>query len=116
MATRTQLQASASFGPTLPFLPLFADDVFEEGAVRDAVEVGVFGADGDRGVPELLDGALDAVYGDHISDGGAVLNVSPGGDVAGEQREALTEGEGCDEADGREDDHGYEDEYVGLEP
>src|SRR5919202_4160356 len=87
-------------------LPLFADDVFEEGAVGDTVEVPVFGADGDRGVPEFLDGALDAVYGDDVSHLGAVLDVAPRGDVTGEEGEPLAQSQGGDEPDRTEDDYG----------
>src|SRR5687767_6381844 len=69
----------------------------------------------DRSVPELFDGAFDAVDGDHISYCGTVLNVASGGDVAGEEDEALTQGEGGDEADGSEYDRGQEHDDVGLE-
>src|SRR5919112_4196856 len=92
-----------------------ADDALEERAVGDSVEISVFGADGDRGVPELFDGALDAVHGDHIPYRGAVLDVASGCDVAGEEDEALAQGEGGDEAEGGEHDHGQEHDYVGLE-
>src|SRR5215212_2215087 len=92
-----------------------SDDLFQERAVRDAVEVSVFGADGDRGVPEFFDGAFDAVYGDHISYCGTVPDVASGRDVAGEEGEALAQGEGGDEADGGEHDDGQEHDDVGLE-
>src|SRR3712207_7084749 len=72
-------------------------------------------ADRDRGVPELLDGALDALNGDHVPYLGAVLDVAPGCYVAGEQGEPLAQREGGDEADRGEHDHGYEHQDVGLE-
>src|SRR5919199_4956561 len=77
-----------------------SDYTFQEGAVGDAVEVAVFGAEDDGGVAELLDGALDAVHGDLISHGYVLLDVAAGGDVAGEGDEALAQAEGGDEADG----------------
>src|ERR671933_1381249 len=96
-------------------ISLLADYVLEQGTIRDTVEASVFGADGDRGVPELLYGALDAVYGDHVSHRGAVLDVAAGCYVAREQGEPLAQGEGGDEASGAEDDNGYDHEDVRLE-
>src|SRR5215207_6855532 len=96
-------------------LSSLADGLLQESAVRYAVEVSVLGADGDRGVPELFDGAFDAVHGDHISYRGAVLDVASGCDVAGQEDEALAQGEGGDEAEGGEHDHSQEHDYVGLE-
>src|ERR671911_350097 len=94
----------------------FPNDVLEESPVRDAVKVAVLGADGDRGVSEFLDGALDAVHGDDVSYPGTVLDVAACGYVAGEEGEPLAEGEGGDETDRPEDDYGEQDKHVGLEP
>src|SRR5215210_9211533 len=99
----TCLQAGIDRG-----LSPLADYVLEKRAVRDPVEISVFGADGDRSVPELFDGALDAVHGDHIPYRSAVLDVASGRDVAGEEDEALAQGEGGDEAEGGEHDYGQE--------
>src|SRR5215210_9494790 len=102
----------ASLARRLSSLP---NDVLEEGAVRDAVEVSFFVADRDRGVAQLLDGALDAVHGDHIPNLGAVLDVAACGDVAGEEGEPLAEGQRGDESHRCEDYYGEQYEHVGLE-
>src|SRR3712207_4238004 len=83
---------SASSNPQTGFsLGSLPDHAFQEGAVGDAVEVAVIGADDDGGVAELFDGALDAVYGDLVAHGYVLLNVAAGGDVAGEGDEALAQ-------------------------
>src|SRR5215203_2029134 len=75
----------------------------------------VFGADCYRGVPKLLDCALDAVDGDHVPHLGAVLDVAARGDVAGEEGEPLTKSQGGGEPDRAEGDYGEQNEHVGLE-
>src|SRR5215210_1076095 len=106
----TCLQAGIDRG-----LSPLADYVLEKRAVRDTVEISIFGADGDRSVPELFDGTLDAVDGDYISYRGTILNVASGCDVAGEEGQPLAQGEGGNEADGGEHDYGQEHDHVGLE-
>src|SRR5215211_3589637 len=101
-------------GIALRLSPL-ADYVLEECAVRDAVEVSVFGAERDRSVPQFFDGTFDAVDGDHISYGGTILDVASGRDVAGEGGQPLAQGEGGDEAGGGEQDRGQEHDHVGFE-
>ncbi len=69
-------QGVASLPSPLP------DHALQQRAVRDAVEVAVLGAEGDGGVAELLDGALDAVYRDLVANLHIFLNVAAGGYVA----------------------------------